>query len=99
MQLPVLKINNYKIERSSSVKFLGVMVEEHVNWKDHTNIIEKDLSKNLGLLHKAKQFLNAKAMKSLYFSFIHSYLTYGNVAWCSTFMNKTKKLFGKQNKQ
>ena len=35
-------------------------------------------------------------MKSPYFSFIHSYLTYGNVAWCSTSMNKTKKLFGKQ---
>ena len=35
-------------------------------------------------------------MKSLYFLFIHSYLTYGNVAWCSTSMNKTKKLFGKQ---
>ena len=36
-------------------------------------------------------------MKSLYFSFIHNYLTYGNVAWCSTSMNKTKKLFNKQN--
>ena len=71
MQPPVLKINNYKIETSSSIKFLGVMAEEHVNWKDHTNIIEKDLSKNLGLLHKAKQFLNAKAMKNLSFSFIH----------------------------
>ena len=35
-------------------------------------------------------------MKSLYFSFIHSYLTYGNVAWCSTSMNKTTKLFDKQ---
>ena len=71
------------------------MVDEHLNWKDHINIIENKLSKNLGLLHKAKQFLNAKAMKSLYFSFIHSYLTYGNVAWCSTSMNKTKK-FKKQ---
>ena len=96
LQLPVLKTNNYKIERSSSIKFLGVMVDEHLNWKDHINIIENKLPKNLGLLHKAKQFLNAQAMKSLYFSFIHSYLTYGNVAWCSTSMNKTKKLFGKQ---
>ena len=34
-------------------------------------------------------------MKSL-FSFIHSYLTYGNVAWCDTSMNKAKKLFSKQ---
>ena len=64
--------------------------------KNHINVIENKLSKNLGLLHKAKQFLNAKAMQSPYFSFIHSYLTYGNVVWCSTSMNKTKKLFSKQ---
>ena len=35
-------------------------------------------------------------MISLYFSFIHSYLTYGNVAWCSTSMSGIKKLFNKQ---
>ena len=72
------------------------MVDEHLNWKDHINITENKLFKNLDLLHKVKQFLNAKAMKSLYSSFIHSYLNHGNVAWCSTSMNKTKKLFSKQ---
>ena len=96
LQLPALNINNYKIKRSISIKFLRVKVDEHLNWKDHINITENKLSKYLGLLHKAKQFLNAKAMKSLYFSFLHSYLTYGNVACCSTSMNKTKKLFSKQ---
>ena len=35
-------------------------------------------------------------MKSLYFSFIHSYLSYGHVAWCNTSMKKTKKLPSKQ---
>ena len=35
-------------------------------------------------------------MKSLYFSLIHNYLTYGNGACCSTFINKAKKLFIKQ---
>ena len=96
LQLPVLKINNYEIKRLTSIKFLGVMVDEHLNWKDHINVIENKLSKNLGLLHKAKQFLNVKAMKSIYFSFIHSYLTYVNIVWCSTSMNKTKKLFSKK---
>ena len=72
------------------------MVDEHLNWKDHINIIESNLSKNLGLLRKVEQFLNAKAIKSIHFSFIHNYLTHGNVAWCSTSMNKTKRLFSKQ---
>ena len=84
LQLPVFKINDYEIKRSSSIKFLGVMVDENLNWKDHINVIENKLSKKSRLLHKAKQFLNAKAMKSLYFSFIHSNLTYGNILWCST---------------
>ena len=42
------------------------MVDEHLNWKDHIKIYENKLSKKVGLLHKAKQFLNAKSMKSLY---------------------------------
>ena len=35
-------------------------------------------------------------MKSLYYPFFHSYLYYGNIAWCSTSMKKIKKLYGKQ---
>ena len=46
------------------------MVDEHLNWKDHINVIENKLSKSLGLLNKAKQFLNVKAIKSHFL--IHS---------------------------
>ena len=35
-------------------------------------------------------------MKSLYYSFFHRYLYYGNIAWCSTSMKKIKKLYSKQ---
>ena len=96
LQLPALKINDYEIARLSSIKFLGILVDEHLSWIDHINTLENKLSKNLGLLYKAKPLLNAKAMKSLYFSFFHSYLTYGNIALCSTLMAKLKKMFSKQ---
>ena len=66
--LPALKINDYEIKQSSSIKILGTLVDEHLSWIDHINTLENKLSKNLGLLHQAKPFLNAKAMKSLYFS-------------------------------
>ena len=71
LQLPVLKTNNNEIKTSSSLKFLGVMLDEHRNWRDHINVIENKLSKKLGILHKTKQFLNAKAMKSFIF---HSFI-------------------------
>ena len=67
--LPALKINDCEIKWSSSIKFLSILVNEHLSWIDHINILENKLLKNLGLPHKAKPFLNAKAIKSLYFSF------------------------------
>ena len=95
LQLPNLKINSNEIKRSSSIKFLGVLVDENLTWIDHITLVENKLSKNLGLLHKAKNYLNEKSMVNLYYSFIHSYLNYGNVAWCSTSMTKLKKLLSK----
>ena len=92
LQLPKLEINNNEIKRSSSIKLLGVLVDENLTWIDHIALVENKLSKNLGLLHKAKNYLNKKSMVSLYYSFIHSYLNYGNIAWCSTSMTKLKKL-------
>ena len=96
LQLPALKINDYEIKRSFSIKFLGILMDEHLSWIYHINTLENKLSKNLGLLYKEKPFLNAKAMKMFYFFFFHSYVTYGIIAWCSTSMAKLKKIFSKQ---
>ena len=35
-------------------------------------------------------------MTSIYYLFLHSYLTYGNIAWCSTTVSKLKKRFSKE---
>ena len=35
-------------------------------------------------------------MKSLYYSFFHSYLNYGNIAWCCNSVTKIRKLCSKQ---
>ena len=34
--------------------------------------------------HKSRNILSKRFMKQLYFSFIHSFLNYGNIAWAST---------------
>ena len=98
LQLPALKKNGYEIKQSSSIKFFEIFVDEHLSWIDHVNTLENKLSKSLSLLYQAKPFLNAKAMKSLYFSFFHIYLTYGNIAWCRTSMTKLKKILANINK-
>ena len=96
LKLPNLFINDKEIERVTSIKFLGVLFDEHLSWKDHITVIENKISKNLGLLYRAKRVLDSDALKRLYFSFFHSYLNYGNIAWASTTKAKLKKTASKQ---
>ena len=96
LKLPALFINDKEIERVTSIKFLGVLFDEHLSWKDHITVIENKISKNLGLLYRAKRVLDSDALKRLYFSFFHSYLNYGNIAWASTTKAKLKKIASKQ---
>ena len=92
LKLPILKINNFEIKGTTSIKFLGIMVDENLTWNDHIHILENKLSKNIGLLYREKPYLDKKTMTTLYFSFYHSYLNYGNIAWVSTTKSKLRKI-------
>ena len=54
LKLPILKVNNFEIKRITSIKFLGIMVDENRTWNDHIHILENKISKNIGLLYRAK---------------------------------------------
>ena len=54
LKLPELKIGNNIIEKATSIKFLGVMIDENISWRDHMKRVENKLSKNIGLLYQAK---------------------------------------------
>ena len=74
------------------VKFLGVTLDEKITWKDHIHTIEKKVTKDIGLLYRAKQLLNEESLKIVYFSYIHSHLNYANVACASTYYTKLKTI-------
>ena len=96
MKTPKLKIGNSIVKRKFLVKFLGVMLDENIWWKDYIKAIEKKLAKNIRLLYPAKSYLDEMCLKAIYFSYIHSYLNYTNIAWASTSITKLKPLLYKQ---
>ena len=55
LKLPDLKIVNSVLKRQTSIKFLGVMLDENISWKGHIKTVENKLSKSIGLLCNAKQ--------------------------------------------
>ena len=40
LKLPDLKIVNNVLKRQTSIKFLGVMLDENISWKEHIKIEE-----------------------------------------------------------
>lgn len=96
LKLPDLKINKNTIKRQSTMNFLGVCLDESLSWKEHIKIIENKISKHIAIIYRAKHLLNLPCLKLLYFSFVHSYLTYCNIVWGSTNHTKLKKLHSKQ---
>ena len=96
LRLPNLNINGFTIERESSIKFLGVWIDENLTWRDHIHTVESKVAKNIGLLYPEKHYLDDKCLKQIYFTYIHAYLNYANIAWSSTNKTKLKKVQSKQ---
>ena len=97
LQLPTFTFNNIKIKKGNSVKFLGVIVDENLTWKNHIEIVENKISKNIGVLYRASHLLDFKNLLKIYFSFIHIYISYTNIPWASTFKTKLPGILKKQN--
>ena len=53
-------MNNNQIQRSESIKFLGVFLDKNLTWKDHIKYIENKIAKNIGTLYRSKPYLNNK---------------------------------------
>ena len=79
--LPTLEINSHDIERVNTMKFLGILLNDNLPWKEHIKYLENKIAKNIGLMHRANPFLDKESLLELYYSYIHSYLNYANSAW------------------
>ena len=89
--LPKLFINNQVVKRQSSLELLGTLLDENLLWKKHLKLTESKIAKNIGLVYKAKTYLNKESLLALYFSYIHSYINYTSFVWGSkhrTFLRK-----------
>ena len=93
--LPPVKMNNQVLELKSDTKFLGVILDKKLTFKQHILYIKSKIAKSVGILYKAKKKLPQELLKNLYFSFIYPYLIYGIEVWgsaCNTHLDPLIKL-------
>lgn len=76
-------ISNQVIQRVKSTKFLGITIDEALDWKPHINNIRLKTSKSIGILCKCRKLLDKKILLQLYHAFVSPYLSYGIELWGS----------------
>ena len=94
--LPVTRqivLQNNVLEQVDNTKFLGVYIDQHLDWETHVNFIAAKISKSVGLLCKAKYYLPSKSLLTLYYALIYPYLTYYNLIWASTYVTNLQRIY------
>ena len=60
---------------------MGVIIDERLDWKNHIDICKNKLSSGIYAINLFKNAMPTIQLKTLYYTLIHPYLTYGVLLW------------------
>ena len=76
-----ISLNGTCLNRSNSVKYLGVMIDDKLSWKIHIELLEKKLSTACALICKLRYFVDQNCLLKYYYAHVYSHLQYAVLAW------------------
>ena len=77
-----LILNRKAIEQKTYVKYLGLLVDEHLSWGEHINGVSKKISKGIGITTLLRNSMGRDLLVNLYYSLVYSHLIYGIHVFC-----------------
>ena len=93
----VIKLNKGTLQQTNEMKILGVIFDNHLTWKIHTNKVIKDCFSTLRTLRSISRLLPYQVKKQLATTLILSKLDYGNVVTSNLPRHLLKSLQKVQN--
>ena len=79
-----VKMADTVLEQIDSIRFLGVIINNRLNWEDHKQYVYNKVCKTLGLLYKCKYAMDDKEVVKMYKTFIQPYFLYALEVWGHT---------------
>ena len=76
-----LQNSSEKIERVAEFNFLGLTVDENLNWNAQIQKVSNKIFRTLGVMCRLKNFLPLHVLRILYNSLILPHLQYGILTW------------------
>lgn len=85
LEFPGILLDGVHLRQCHSTRFLGVMIDENLNWNEHINQLCAKLAKITGILYRVRHNLTDEAKMSIYYTLFYPHLTYCVSVWASTY--------------
>ena len=69
-----------------------MILDENLTWDTHIDHLCRKIAKSIGVLYRARHYLNLDILKNLYFNLIYSYISYGTLVWGSNYKSKLRHI-------
>ena len=86
---------NHEINRTSHIKFLGIILDENLTWNLHINEICNKLKRYFHIFYNIRHLLSKDNIKTIYYALIYSEIKYGISVYgqaSNIKLNKVQKL-------
>ena len=69
-----ISINSQQICEKNDIKYLGIIIDNKLNWKAHIAKLTTQISKSCEILSKLRHYTTQPVLKTVYNALIHPYL-------------------------
>ena len=75
------KLNGYKLKASKVTRYLGIYLDETLNWEYHCSQLINKLTRGNAMLSKARHFVPEDKLLSIYYAIFSSHMIFGCQTW------------------
>jgi hypothetical protein len=79
--LLAVSFDNMIMNEVPEIKFLGIEIDNKLNWKSHLEYILPKLSSAVFIIRSLSYFMSSETLRMMYFSYFHSIIKYGIIFW------------------
>ena len=94
----MLHMGGHIIEQTSTYKYLGIFIDEKLNWEPQIEKMCAKLASVCGILSKVRHFLDRNSLMLIYNSLVESRLRYGILSWSTASDHQLNRLKVLQNR-
>jgi hypothetical protein len=91
-------IRDVNLKRIPNIKFLGIVLDERLDFKEHTNVLCQKLARAVGVMYRVSHLLPAQVLLKLYYSLFYSHMVYGITSYGKSSIGNVNRVKSLQNR-